>query len=106
MGEMVTFPSNGGQAEGYVAVPEAGSGPGVVVIQEWWGLNDQIKEVCDLYAAAGFVALAPDLYRGTVTTEPDEAGPQATWHTPPLQARPVPHAWPTMVVVGLVWPRQ
>src|SRR5215218_2789714 len=50
MGEMVTFPSNGGQAEGYLAVPGAGQGPGVVVIQEWWGLNQQIKEVCDRYA--------------------------------------------------------
>jgi len=75
MGEMVTFPSNGGQAEGYLAVPEAGSGPGVVVIQEWWGLNQQIKEVCDRYAAEGFVALAPDLYRGTEVSlqKPDEA---------------------------------
>jgi len=75
MGEMVTFPSNGGQAEGYLAVPEAGQGPGVVVIQEWWGLNQQIKEVCDRYAAEGFVALAPDLYRGAEVSlqEPDEA---------------------------------
>jgi carboxymethylenebutenolidase len=75
MGEMVTFPSNGGQAEGYLAVPESGQGPGVVVIQEWWGLNQQIKEVCDRYAAEGFVALAPDLYRGTEVSlqEPDEA---------------------------------
>jgi len=74
MGEMVAFPSNGGQAEGYLAVPEAGSGPGVVVIQEWWGLNQQIKEVCDRYATEGFVALAPDLYRGKQTTQADEAG--------------------------------
>jgi carboxymethylenebutenolidase len=76
MGEMVTFPSNGGQADGYVAVPESGSGPGVVVIQEWWGLNQQIKEVCDRYAAEGFVALAPDLYHGESTAPPkaDEAG--------------------------------
>jgi carboxymethylenebutenolidase len=74
MGEMVTFPSNGGQAEGYLAVPEAGSGPGVVVIQEWWGLNQQIKEVCDRYATEGFVALAPDVYRGKQTTQADEAG--------------------------------
>ena len=75
MGEMVTFPSNGGQAEGYLAVPEAGQGLGVVVIQEWWGLNQQIKEVCDRCAAEGFVALAPDLYRGTEVSlqEPDEA---------------------------------
>ena len=74
MGEMVTFRSNGGEADGYLAVPESGSGPGVVVIQEWWGLNDQIKEVCDRYAAEGFVALAPDLYHGQATTKEDEAG--------------------------------
>jgi carboxymethylenebutenolidase len=74
MGEMVTFRSNGGEADGYLAVPGSGSGPGVVVIQEWWGLNDQIKEVCDRYAAEGFVALAPDLYHGQATTKEDEAG--------------------------------
>jgi carboxymethylenebutenolidase len=76
MGESVTFSSNGGQAQGYLAVPAAGSGPGVVVIQEWWGLNDQIKEVCDRFANEGSVALAPDLYRGKSTSPPkeDEAG--------------------------------
>jgi len=73
-GSMITFPSNGVDGRGYLAVPESGSGPGIVVIQEWWGLNDQIKAVCDTYAQAGFVALAPDLYRGKLTTEPDEAG--------------------------------
>lgn len=71
---IIEFPSNGSKGSGYLAVPDAGSGPGVVVIQEWWGLNDQIKEVCDSFAKEGFVALAPDLYRGKVTTEPDEAG--------------------------------
>jgi carboxymethylenebutenolidase len=72
-GEHVTFPSNGSDGAGYLARPEGGHGPGVVVIQEWWGLNDQIREVCDRFAGDGFVALAPDLYRGTVTREPDEA---------------------------------
>jgi carboxymethylenebutenolidase len=71
---MITFPSNGSEGRGYLAVPESGSGPGVVVIQEWWGLNDQIQAVCDTYAEVGFVALAPDLYRGELTAEPDEAG--------------------------------
>lgn len=71
---MIEFPSNGSTAEGYLAVPEGASGPGVVVIQEWWGLVDHIKDVCDRFAAAGFVALAPDLYHGASTTEPDEAG--------------------------------
>ena len=75
-GSNVTFPSNGSTGAGYLAVPDAGSGPGVVVIQEWWGLNDQIREVCDRFADEGFVALAPDLYRGATTSfsEPDEAG--------------------------------
>jgi carboxymethylenebutenolidase len=71
---MIEFPSNGHSATGYLAVPSAGTGPGVVVIQEWWGLVDHIKEVCDRFAAAGFVALAPDLYDGKVVEEPDEAG--------------------------------
>jgi len=74
MGEMVEFPSNGTTGTGYLAVPGSGSGPGVVVIQEWWGLNDQIKEVCDRFASEGLVALAPDLYRGEETTSSDEAG--------------------------------
>jgi len=73
MGEMVEFPSNGTTATGYVAVPESGSGPGVLVIQEWWGLNEQIREVCDRLATGGFVALAPDLYRGDETRVEDEA---------------------------------
>lgn len=74
MGTRVEFPSNGSVGSGYLAVPESGSGPGVVVFQEWWGLNDQIMEVCDRYASEGFVALAPDLFRGEVASEPDEAG--------------------------------
>jgi carboxymethylenebutenolidase len=72
-GQNVTFPSNGGTAEGYLATPASGRGPGVVVIQEWWGLNDNIRGIADRFAAEGFVALAPDLYHGKVTAEPDEA---------------------------------
>jgi carboxymethylenebutenolidase len=74
MGEMVEFASNGGTAQGYLARPAGGSGPGVIVIQEWWGLNDNIKDIAERFAAEGFVALAPDLYHGQVTAEPDEAG--------------------------------
>ena len=74
MGEIIEFPSNGGTGQGYLAVPESGRGPGVVVIQEWWGLVDHIKDLCERFAAEGFVALAPDLYRGETTSEPDEAG--------------------------------
>jgi carboxymethylenebutenolidase len=74
MGEMVTFPSNGSQAEGYLAKPASGGGPGVIVIQEWWGLNANIKDIAERFAKEGFVAVAPDLYHGQVTAEPDEAG--------------------------------
>jgi carboxymethylenebutenolidase len=74
MGEMVTWQHDGREASGYLAVPPSGSGPGVVVIQEWWGLVPHIRDVCDRFAAEGFVALAPDLYDGVDTTEPDEAG--------------------------------
>lgn len=69
----VTFASNGGRAHGYLALPAAGRGPGVVVIQEWWGLTDHIRDVTDRFAAEGFVALAPDLYGGTTTHDADEA---------------------------------
>ena len=72
MGEIVTFPSNGHTANGYLAKPEGG-GPALIVIQEWWGLNDNIKHIADRFAQAGFVALAPDLYHGEVTSAPDEA---------------------------------
>jgi carboxymethylenebutenolidase len=71
---MVKFQSNGGETEGYLSVPESGHGAGVVVIQEYWGLVPHIKQVCDRFAAEGFVALAPDLYHGRSTTSPDEAG--------------------------------
>jgi carboxymethylenebutenolidase len=74
MGEMVEFPSNGETASGYLATPSSGRGPGVIVIQEWWGLVPHIRDVCDRFTREGFVALAPDLFHGKVTTEPDEAG--------------------------------
>ncbi len=72
-GTMVEFASNGGTCEGYLSVPESGSGPGVLVLQEWWGLVDHIKDVCDRFAKEGFVALAPDLYHGDMTKSPDDA---------------------------------
>ena len=74
MGEMVEFPFAGGKTGGYLATPKQGSGPGVIVIQEWWGLVDHVKDVCDRFADEGFVALAPDLYHGKSTKSPDEAG--------------------------------
>lgn len=70
MGEGVEFPSNGHTCQGYFA----GKGPGIVVIQEWWGLVPHIKEIVDRFASEGFAAIAPDLYHGKTTTSPDEAG--------------------------------
>lgn len=70
MGEMTTFASNGQTCDGYLA----GDGPGVIVIQEWWGLLPHITDVADRFAAAGFTALAPDLYHGESSREPDGAG--------------------------------
>src|SRR6266508_462435 len=75
MGELVSFDSDGGSTDGYLALPPANSAPWtpVIVIQEWWGLVAHVKSVADRIAAEGFVALAPDLYHGTSTAEPDEA---------------------------------
>jgi carboxymethylenebutenolidase len=74
MGEMISFRANGRTAEGYLSLPESGTGPGLLMIQEWWGLVGHIRDVADRFAAAGFVALAPDLYRGETTRSPDQAG--------------------------------
>lgn len=75
MGENVAFQSNGGSANGYLASPGSGNGPGVLVIQEWWGLIDQVKGVADHFAREGFNALAPDFYHGKSARigEPDAA---------------------------------
>src|SRR4051794_35419312 len=75
MGETVEFHSNGDTASGYLAVPASGGGPGLLVVQEWWGLVPQIKRTADRLADEGFVALAPDLYRGDYAehTEMDKA---------------------------------
>jgi carboxymethylenebutenolidase len=73
-GTMVKFPANGTTTDGYLATPASGRGPGVIVIQEWWGLVQHIKSVCDRLAAEGFTALAPDMYHGQSASEPDEAG--------------------------------
>jgi carboxymethylenebutenolidase len=73
-GAIVEFPVNGRRVRGYLSKPEAKSGPGVLVIQEWWGLVENIKDIADRFAASGYVALAPDLYHGEATKSPDEAG--------------------------------
>ena len=74
-GNKVKFQANGGTADGYLATPSSGKGAGVIVIQEWWGLNDQVKSVADMFAREGFVALAPDFYHGKAAKigEPDNA---------------------------------
>ena len=69
MGEMIEFPSNGSTA-GAIWPPRERKRAGVIVIQEWWGLVDHIKDVCDRFAAEGFVALAPDLYHGEGPVSP------------------------------------
>lgn len=70
----IQIESSDGVFGGYVALPAAGHGPGLLVLQEWWGLVPQIRSVCDRLARSGFVALAPDLYRGESTADPDIAG--------------------------------
>jgi carboxymethylenebutenolidase len=76
MGEMIEFAANGGTLPGYLATPENPNGKAVVVLQEWWGLVPHIQDVADRFAAAGYLALAPDLYRGERTTDADVAGRQ------------------------------
>jgi len=68
----VEFAANGGTATGYLAEPED-TGPGLIVLQEWWGVDDHIRDVCNRFAAEGFLALAPDLFHGETTEQPDEA---------------------------------
>jgi carboxymethylenebutenolidase len=72
-GSQIEFASGAETLRAYLALPARGRGPGVVVLQEWWGLVDHIREVCDRLAREGFVALAPDLYRGAATADPGVA---------------------------------
>jgi carboxymethylenebutenolidase len=76
VGEQIEFACNGDTASGYLATPASGRGPGLIVIQEWWGLNPQIKRTADRLAEAGFVSLCPDLYHGELAghDEMDKAG--------------------------------
>jgi carboxymethylenebutenolidase len=73
-GEMISFECNGESYQGYLAKSKSGSGPGVILLQEWWGLVGHIKNLADRFAAEGFIVLAPDLYKGEATAEPEEAG--------------------------------
>ncbi len=69
----IEFPTGAARRPGYLAVPAGVRGPATIVLQEWWGLDEHIRSVCDRLAAEGFFALAPDLYRGERTTQPSEA---------------------------------
>lgn len=71
--EVLSFETANGPTTAYVAHPQAPSGKAVLVIHEWWGLNDHIKTIADRYAGEGFIAIAPDLYRGRVAKNSDEA---------------------------------
>ena len=72
-GQTLDFKGNGLNCSGYLSAA-ANGGPGVIVIQEWWGLNDHIKDICDRFASEGFTAFAPDIYQGKLATSPGEAG--------------------------------
>ena len=89
MGENVEFPSNGDTAGGYLARAPEGAGPGVIVLQEWWGLDSYIKGVCDELSNEGFTALAPDLYHGELAkhTEMDKAAELMNTLPPDRSAR-------------------
>jgi carboxymethylenebutenolidase len=69
----IEFKTSAGSAPGYLASPASGSGPATIVLQEWWGVDEHIRSICDRFAAEGFFALAPDLYRGETTAQPSEA---------------------------------
>ena len=75
MGQMIEFPRpDGRKARGYLAQARTADAPGIVVIQEWWGLQEQIKGLCDRLAESGYQALAPDLFQGVVVPYHDAAG--------------------------------
>lgn len=71
--ETLSFETANGPSTAYVAMPDEGGDRAVLVIQEWWGLNDHIKDIAGRYAAEGFVAIAPDLYRGRIAADAAEA---------------------------------
>ena len=71
--ETLSFNTAGGPTTAFVALPDTPGEKAVIVIQEWWGLNDHIKDIASRYAAEGFTAIAPDLYRGRIAKDPQEA---------------------------------
>ena len=105
MGEMIEFPSNGDTATGYLATPAQTPAPGVLVLQEWWGLVPQITATCDRFAAEGFVALAPDLYHGEIAehTEMDKAGELMNALPPERAGQDMGAAVDYLLASPLVW---
>lgn len=73
MSEIIDFPVSGRTCKGHLSLPNLEQGPGIIVLQEWWGINEHIKSILDRFADEGFVALAPDLYHGEIATKPDIA---------------------------------
>lgn len=71
--ETINFTTENGDTSAFVALPEESNGKAVLVIQEWWGLNDHVKDIAGRYAAEGFTAIAPDLYRGKLATNAEDA---------------------------------
>ena len=103
----VALQANGRPTRGYLAHPAADEPrPGVVVIQEWWGLNDHIRDIVDRLAGAGFVALAPDLYYGQTAAEPDEARKLAMALEYPAALRVIQAAIDTLIADDGVAPKQ
>lgn len=91
--KMIEFPSNGGTTPGFLATPATPHAPGLVLIQEWWGLVSHIKDVATRAAAEGFVVLAPDLYHGEQAKSPDRAGKM-------LMALDIPRAAEEILAAG------
>lgn len=105
-GTMIEFQANGRKGNGYLARPTSGRGHGILVIQEYWGLVDHIKDVADRFAAEGFFALAPDLYHGEKAKSPDEAGKLMMALNIAEAAKDVRGAADALVAIGGVMPKQ
>src|SRR5438105_6157454 len=105
-GTMIEFKANGRTANGYLARPTSPRGHGVLVIQEYWGLVDHIKDVTDRLAAEGFVALAPDLYHGDKAKSPDEAGKLMMALNIPVTGKDLRGAADALLAVEGVAPKQ
>ncbi len=103
----ISLQVNGRATRGYVAAPPGdGPWPGVVVIQEWWGLNDNIRDIADRFAREGFVALAPDLYYGETAHEPDEARKLAMALTYPDALQVIQSAVDYLIALDEVSPKK